>query len=116
MKTKNILIVLIAIIFIAICLFVAKRCSEVPVETIVAKLDEVKDKNGKTHFRKKVEIGTTEIKKSQIDSLKKVIEAKNTEIALKNVEINSITELNASIRDTLKDFKLERDENINHNV
>ena len=62
MKTKNILIVLIAIIFSAICLFVAKRCSEVPVETIVAKLDEVKDKNGKTHFRKKVEIGTTEIK------------------------------------------------------
>ena len=29
---------------------------------------------------------------------------------MKNVEILSVTKLNASIRDTLKDFKLERDE------
>ena len=74
------------------------------------KLQEIKDKNDKTHFRKPFENGTSELSKNEIDSLKKVIEAKNSEIALKNVEIISVTKLNASIRDTLKDFKLERDD------
>ena len=74
------------------------------------KIQEIKDKNNEKHFRKTFEFGSSELSKNEIDSLKKVIEAKNSEIALKNVEILSITKLNASIRDTLKDFKLERDE------
>ena len=74
------------------------------------KIQEIKDKNNEKHFRKTFEYGSSELSKNEIDSLKKVIEAKNSEIALKNVEILSITKLNASIRDTLKDFKLERDE------
>lgn len=74
------------------------------------KIQEIKDKNNEKHFRKTFEYGSSELSKNEIDSLKKVIEAKNSEIALKNVEILSVTKLNASIRDTLKDFKMERDE------
>ena len=59
------------------------------------KLQEIKVRNDTTHLRKPFENGTSKLSKNEIDSLKKVIEAKNSEIALKNVEILSITKLNA---------------------
>ena len=51
------------------------------------KIQEIKDKNNEKHFRKTFEYGNSELSKNEIDSLKKVIEAKNSEIALKNVDI-----------------------------
>ena len=75
-----------------------------------AKQELVEDENGNNHFRKPFENNTSEIAKEEIDSLRKIIQAKNTEVELKNVEILAVTKMNASIRDTLKTFKLERDE------
>lgn len=109
MKIKNILTVIIAIFFIAILVYVLRRCQETPVEKVVEKIEKIQDKNGTNHFRKEFENNASELSKNEIDSLKKVIEAKNSQIAMKNVEILSVTKLNASIRDTLKDFKLEKD-------
>lgn len=67
-----------------------------------AKQEIITDKNGNKHFRKHFQNNTSEIAKAEIDSLKKVL-------AGKNIEILSVTKMNASIRDTLKTFKLERD-------
>ena len=76
-------------------------------EKTVQNVEKVKtellvDKNGNNHFRKPFQNNTSEIDKSEVDSLKKILEGKN-------VEIYSITKLNASIKDTLKIFKLEKD-------
>lgn len=73
----------------------------------VAKVEQTKqelitDKNANNHFRKPFEQNTSEIDKTEIDSLKKILQGKD-------LEILSVTKLNASIRDTLKTFKLERD-------
>ena len=67
-----------------------------------AKTELLVDKNGNNHFRKPFQNNTSEIDKKEVDSLKKVLDGKN-------IEINSITKLNASIQDTLKIFKLEKD-------
>ena len=76
-------------------------------EKTVQNVEKVKtellvDKNGNNHLRKPFQNNTSEIDKSEVDSLKKILEGKN-------VEIYSITKLNASIQDTLKIFKLEKD-------
>lgn len=110
MKSKNILIVFIAAIFIASFAFVLKKCSELPPEVIAGKLEQVKDKNGNTHFRKEVVKNTTEFSKKEFDSLKDIISAKNSLLNFKDVQISAITKLNMSIRDTLKLERLEKDE------
>lgn len=110
MKSKNILIVFIAAIFIASFTFVLKKCSELPPEVIAGKLEQVKDKNGNTHFRKEVVKNTTEFSKKEFDSLKEIIAGKNSLLNFKDVQISAITKLNMSIRDTLKLERLEKDE------
>ena len=67
-----------------------------------AKQELIVDKKGNNHFRKPFENNTSEIDKKEIDSLRKMLEGKN-------IEILAVTKMNASIRDTLKTFKLERD-------
>ena len=67
-----------------------------------AKQELIVDKKGNNHFRKPFENNTSEIDKKEIDSLRKMLEGKN-------IEILAVTRMNASIRDTLKTFKLERD-------
>ena len=67
-----------------------------------AKQELIVDKKGNNHFRKTFENNTSEIDKKEIDSLRKMLEGKN-------IEILAVTKMNASIRDTLKTFKLERD-------
>lgn len=67
------------------------------------KQELIVDENKNNHFRKTFEQNTSEIDKTEIDSLKKIIDGKN-------VQILAVTKLNASIQDTLKTFKLERDE------
>ena len=74
-----------------------------------AKQELIEDENGNNHFRKPFINNTSEIAKEEIDSLRKIIQAKNTEVELKNVEILAVTKLNASIKDTLKIFKIEKD-------
>ena len=68
-----------------------------------AKQELIEDENGNNHFRKPFENNTSEIDKKEIDSLRKMLEGKN-------IEILAVTKMNVSIRDTLKTFKLERDE------
>lgn len=67
-----------------------------------AKQELIEDENGNNHFRKPFENNTSEIDKKEIDSLRKMLDGKN-------IEILAVTKMNASIRDTLKTFKLERD-------
>lgn len=67
-----------------------------------AKQELFVDKKGNNHFKKEFVNNTSEIDKKEIDSLKKMLEGKN-------IEILSVTKMNASIKDTLKTFKLERD-------
>ena len=67
-----------------------------------AKQELIVDKKGNNHFRKPFENNTSEIDKKEIDSLRKMLDGKN-------IEILAVTKMNASIRDTLKTFKLERD-------
>lgn len=67
-----------------------------------AKQELIVDKKGNNHFRKTFENNTSEIDKKEIDSLRKMLDGKN-------IEILAVTKMNASIRDTLKTFKLERD-------
>ena len=67
-----------------------------------AKQELIVDKKGNNHFRKPFENNTSEIDKKEIDSLRKMLEGKK-------IEIIAVTKMNASIRDTLKTFKLERD-------
>lgn len=67
-----------------------------------AKQELIVDKKGNNHYRKPFENNTSEIDKKEIDSLRKMLEGKN-------IEILAVTKMNASIRDTLKTFKLERD-------
>lgn len=74
-----------------------------------AKQELIKDENGNNHFRKTFQNNTSEIAKNEIDSLKKIIQGKNAEVELKNVEILAVTKLNASIKNTLKIFKIEKD-------
>ena len=68
-----------------------------------AKQELIVDKKANNHFRKPFENNTSEIDKKEIDSLRKMLEGKN-------IEILAVTKMNASIRDTLKTFKMERDE------
>lgn len=110
MKTKNILLSFVLIVFIASCLFVLKKCSEVPVDVIAGKIEAVKDENGNAHFVKTYANNTSELKKKEIDSLKSIISGKNTELDLKDVQILAVTKMNMSIKDTLKLYKLEKDE------
>jgi hypothetical protein len=110
MKSKNILLVFILMIFITSFLFVVKKCSELPVEVIAGKIEAVKDKNGNTHFIKPIQNNSSEISKKEVDSLKNIIAGKNTELNLKNIEISSITKMNMSIKDTLRIVKLEKDD------
>ena len=67
-----------------------------------AKQELIVDKKGNNHYRKPFENNTSEIDKKEIDSLRKML-------AGKDVQILSVTKMNASIKDTLKIFKLERD-------
>ena len=67
-----------------------------------AKQELIVDKKGNNHFRKPFENNTSEIDKKEIDSLRKMLDGKN-------IKILAVTKMNASIRDTLKTFKLERD-------
>jgi hypothetical protein len=110
MKTKNVLIFFILALFIASFVFVFKKCSEVPIEVIAGKIEQVKDKNGNDHFRKEVIPNTTEFTKKEFDSLKDIISGKNSLLSFKDVQISAVTKLNMSIRDTLKLERLEKDE------
>lgn len=110
MKTKNILLLFVLIVFIACCLFVFKKVAELPASDVIAKIKDVKDKNGNNHHIKPINNNSAELSKKTIDSLKNVISGKNTELNLKNVEITSINKMNMSIRDTLRIYKLEKDE------
>lgn len=110
MKIRNILIIFVAALFIASFAFVFKKCSEVPIEVIAGKIEQVKDKNGNDHFRKQVVNNTTEFSKREFDSLKDIISGKNSLLDFKDVQISAITKMNMSIKDTLKLVRLEKDE------
>ena len=79
-----------------------KQTEKMVVNVEKAKTELLVDAKGNNHFRKPFENNTSEINKKEVDSLKKLLNGKN-------IEIYSITKLNASIQDTLKIFKLEKD-------
>lgn len=115
-KILNTKIKISTFITILVCLFLAFYFKNIFYQTkkSVVQIEKVKqelivDNNGNNHFRKEFQNNTSEIEKKKIDSLKKVLSMKNSELELKDVQLLAVTNLNASISDTLKTFKLEKD-------
>ena len=97
---------IVYLVIIIFCLFYFEGIFNQKKKTVAqvekAKQELIVDKKGNNHFRKPFENNTSEIDKKEIDSLRKML-------AGKDVQILSVTKMNASIKDTLKIFKLERD-------
>lgn len=89
-------------ILITLLSFILISCGSRKKNVEKAKQELIVDKKGNKHFRKPFENNTSEIDKKEIDSLRKMLDGKN-------IEILAVTKMNASIQDTLKTFKLERD-------